>query len=168
MIKFKLFGFGSNEETSPALPSTAAHQQVPALMDEPQTNFHGKKVLIVDDNPIFLKATATKLQSAGFQVRTAKEASGAIAALGESPADVILMDIGFPADVCKGGMGSWDGFQIISWLRGLPGTKEARFIMVSGSDSPANRAHARQLGAVAYFQKPLDHDGLFAVINTEH
>ena len=163
MIKFKLFGFGS-EKTTPAHSPGAAVQEVPSLMDGTQSNGQGKRVLIVDDDPIFLAATTTKLQSAGFQVRTAKEGSEAIAALGEQPADAVLMDITFQPDVCNGGMGSWDGFQIMTWLRGNPSAKGARFIMVSNSDSASDRQRAKQHGAVAYFQKPLDYAQLLAAM----
>jgi CheY-like chemotaxis protein len=99
-------------------------------------------------------------------VRTATESSEAIAALGEQPADAVLMDIEFQPDVCNGGMGSWDGFQLMTWLRGNPAAKGARFIMVSNSGSPADRQRAQQLGVVAYFQKPLDHVQLFAAVNS--
>jgi len=122
-------------------------------------------VLVVDDDPVFLRVTASKLQSAGFQVMTAKESSEAIAALGEQSADAVLMDITFQPDVCNGGMGSWDGFQLMTWLRGNPAARGARFIMVSNSNSASDRQRAQQLGAVAYFQKPLDYDGLFAAVN---
>jgi len=122
-------------------------------------------VLIVDDDPIFLKATAAKLQAAGFHVRTATEGSEVISTLGEEPADAILMDITFQPDVSSGGMGSWDGFQIMTWLRGYPAAKGARFIMVSNSDSESDRRRAKRLGAVAYFQKPVDHEQLFAAVN---
>ncbi len=165
MIKFKFFGFGNTEASKPAPSSGAAAQEGPTSLDATQTNVQGKRVLIVDDDPIFLKATAMKLQSAGFQVRTATESSEAIAALGEQPADAVLMDIEFQPDVCNGGMGSWDGFQLMTWLRGNPSAKGARFIMVSNSDSAADRQRAKQLGAVAYFQKPLDLDRLLATVN---
>ena len=165
MIKFKLFGFDSSEKTTPAPPPEAAVQEDSSFTDATQANVQGKRVLIVDDDRVFLTTTTTKLQSAGFQVRTAREASEAIAALGEQPADAILMDITFQPDVCNGGMGSWDGFQIMSWLRGSPSARGARFIVVSNSDSAADRQRAQQLGAVAYFQKPLDHDQLLAAVN---
>jgi two-component system chemotaxis response regulator CheY len=106
-----------------------------------------------------------KLRAAGFEVTKAKESSEAITALGEYPTDAVLMDIDFPADVCNGGMGSWDGFQLMSWLRSLPTPKKPRFIMVSSSDSPANRQRAEKGGAVAYFQKPLDYEQLLAAVN---
>ena len=165
MTKFKLFGFGSSKKTTRASPSPeAAVPEASSDTGGTQGNVQGKRVLIVDDDPVFLKATAMKLQTAGFQVRGAREGSEAIAALGEQPVDAVLMDITFPPDVCNGGMGSWDGFQIMSWLRCNPAAKGARFIMVSSSDSAADRQRALKLGAAAYFQKPLDHDGLLAVV----
>jgi CheY-like chemotaxis protein len=164
MIKLKLFAFGKSSNALPALSPRAAEAVAP-LKEETPTNPNGKRVLIVDDDPLFLKATSKKLLTAGFQVRTAKESAEAIAALGEHPADVVLLDINFPPDICNGGMGSWDGFQILSWLRGLPVAKGVRFIMVSSSDSASDRQRAQQLGAVAYYRKPLDHNRLFTEVN---
>ena len=166
MIRFKLFGFGDNKEATPAAASPeAAVAAVPSETEGMPANFEGKRVLVVDDDPVFLTATTKRLQSAGFQVSTAREASEAIAALGEQPADAILMDITFEPDVCNGGMGSWDGFQIMSWLRGSPAARGARFIMVSNSNSASDRQRALQLGAVAYFQKPVDNAQLLAAIS---
>jgi CheY-like chemotaxis protein len=166
MIKFKVFGFGSSEKTTPASPGPeAAVPAVPADTEATQANVQGKRVLIVDDDPVFLRATVMGLQSAGFQVRTATDSSEAIAALGEQPADAVVMDINFQPDVCNGGMGSWDGFQTMAWLRGNPAATGARFIVVSNSDSAADRQRAKQLGAVAYFQKPLDLARLLAAVN---
>ncbi len=161
MIKFKLFRFARHRNTTTA---SSPAEAVP-LSEQTQTNGNGKRVLIVDDDPVFLTATSKRLQSAGLQVRTAKEASEAIAALGEQAVDAILLDISFEADVCNGGMASWDGFQIMTWLRGNPAAKGARFIMVSNSDSASDRQRAQRLGAVAYFQKPVDHDRLIAAVN---
>jgi len=166
MIKFKVFGFGSGEKTTPAAaPPEAAVPAASSDTEGTRANVQGKRVLIVDDDLVFLTATATKLQTAGFQVRTARESSEAIAALAEQPVDAVLMDITFQPDVCNGGMGSWDGFQIMTWLRGSPAAKGARFIVVSNSDSAADRQRALKLGAVAYFQKPLDLAQLLAVVN---
>jgi CheY-like chemotaxis protein len=168
MIKFKLFGFRDSERAAPAPSPGTVPQAAPAAPDGAQINPNGKRVLIVDDDPVFLMATKAKLQSAGCRVRTAQEASEAIAALGEEPADAVLMDITFQPDVCNGGMGSWDGFMIMTWLRGHPSAKGARFVMVSNSDSPADRLRAQQTGAVAYFHKPLDHERLLAAINAKN
>jgi CheY-like chemotaxis protein len=165
MIKFKVFGFGGSEKKDAAVPLHVAPQEVSLLQEGSPINRGGKRVLIVDDDLVFLRATALKLQAAGFQVRIAKEGPEANAVLGESPADVILLDINFPADVCNGGMGSWDGFQIMTWIRGLPAAKGARFMMVSNSDAVWDRQRAQQMGAVAYFTKPLDHEKVVAALN---
>jgi DNA-binding response OmpR family regulator len=158
MIKFKMFGFGSSKDVSPAPPPAEsqiiASGSVDSLMPQ-----QGKRVLIVDDDPVFLKATAMKLESSGFRVSTARESS---------EADAILMDINFPPDVCNGGMGSWDGFQLMTWLRGSPAAKGARFIMVSDSDLASDRERAQKLGAVAYLNKPVDPARLVATVSAEN
>jgi CheY-like chemotaxis protein len=124
---------------------------------------NAKRILIVDDDPVFVKATSMKLQSAGFNVMAARDSSQAIAALSEHPADVVLMDVNFPPDVSHG-MGSWDGFQLMYWLRGLAIAKAPRFIFVSNSGSPNLRARAKSLGAVAYLRKPVDNEELLEVL----
>ena len=167
MIKFKLFGFDSKEAALPVpAPQEAADGR--SSPDEPQANLQGKRVLIVDDDLVFLNVTAAKLKSAGFRVRMARESAEAIAALADEPVDAVWLDINFAPDVCYGGMGSWDGFQLLSWLRGFPTAKGARFIMVSNSDAASDRQRALQLGAAAYFQKPLDHDRLVALVNADN
>ncbi len=165
MIKFNLFGFGGKNETAPPVaPASPAPNSTPVPIRKP-ANIEGKRVLIVDDDQVFLTATSRKLQLAGFDVRTARDGSEAIAALGEEVADTVLMDLTFQPDVSNGGCGSWDGFQIMTWVRGFPAARRARFIIVSNSDSEADRQRAKQLGAVAYFRKPLQPQELIAAIN---
>jgi two-component system, NtrC family, sensor kinase len=160
------FGVGEETKSIPSPEMNAQPVQVPQVSI--QAGPQGKRVLIVDDDNVFLKLTARKLQSAGFQVRTARESSEAIAALSEEPADAILLDVYFPPDVGNGGMGSWDGFQLMTWLRGNLAVRDARFIMVSSSNSASDRQRAQQLGAVAWLQKPLNFDELVAVVNSQN
>jgi CheY-like chemotaxis protein len=167
MIKFKIFGFGDNTERAKA-PAIEPAQIVPDPSAVTEANPTGKRVLIVDDDFVFLKVTAAKLKSAGFRVSTASESAEAITALGEQPADAILLDVNFQPDVCNGGMGSWDGFQLMSWLRGSPAAKGARFIMISSSDAAADRERAKKLGAVAYLHKPVNQEQLLALVNGEN
>ncbi len=168
MIKFKLFGYGRSEQATPVPSQGETGQEARPSVETEPAKLNGKCVLIVDDDPVFLTATAAKLRSAGFQVNTAKEGPEAITALGEQRADTILLDINFPPDVGSGGTGSWDGFQLMIWLRGHPCARGTRFIMVSNSDSESDRRRAQKLGTVAYFQKPLDHAKLLAALNSEN
>jgi CheY-like chemotaxis protein len=164
MIKFRLFGFDSKEKTKP-VPAPMEAAEAPSPPDGTQANLQGKRVLVVDDDLVFLKVTAAKLKAAGCQVRTARESAEAIAALSEEAMDAVLLDITFQPDVCNGGMGSWDGFQLMTWLRGLPAARGARFIMISNSDAESDRQRAQKLGAVGYLHKPVDHNRLFELVN---
>jgi len=76
----------------------------------------GKKILVVDDNPIVLKTLSLGLGARGYEMITAAGASEAIAAVHVEKPDLIILDIFFPPDVVtQGGMG-WDGFRMIEWF----------------------------------------------------
>jgi CheY-like chemotaxis protein len=161
--RFSLFGLGRRKKTSKISLQGAPCPDLDASTAV-KGSLSGTRVLIVDDDAVFVKAAATKLKAAGCDVWTAKEGSEAIALLGERPVDVVLMDLDFPPDVPHGGIGSWDGFRLLSWLRCLPCSDGTRFIIVSVSDSPRHRLRARQAGAVAYLQKPVNYSELLAAV----
>ena len=131
------------------------------------TTVPSKNVLVVDDDEIIRVTTGSKLQKAGYQVRTAGDCSEAIAAVGENRPDIILLDLNFPPDVGHGGMVAWDGFRLMHWLRGLQNTGDTEFIVISGSNSADCKRRAMATGAAAYFQKPLDHERLLQVMHRE-
>ena len=157
MFSFKKFGFGRKN------PAPPVETQSAETTETSPANPNGQRVLIIDDDPVFARATSIKLRAAGFEVSTASDGSEAIAALGDNAPDAVLIDIDFPPDVAYGGMGSWDGFTLMDWLRGLPAAVSARFVMVSASDSEEFRRRARKLG-VTFLSKPLDHEDLLAAI----
>ena len=111
-----------------------------------------KKILIVDDNSVIRKTTSFKLASAGYEPVTAADASEAISALREQRPELILLDLSFPPDVANGGRMTWDGFQLMSWLK-REGTN-VPFIVITSSDASVKEA-AMGSGASAFFQKPL-------------
>lgn len=136
------------------------------LREQPQTESQsqtgrGKKVLMVDDDEVVLKATSLKLKSRGFSVVTASDGAAAIRAVREEKPDVLLLDIHFPPDVS--GV-PWDGFLLMSWLRRLKDGKDLPVIFVTGNASPEFRERSQASGATALFQKPLNHDRLVALI----
>ena len=122
-----------------------------------------KKILVVDDNEIILKTVSLKLQGAGYQVFTALDgAEGVAAARKESP-DLILLDIGFPADVA--GV-PWDGFRVMEWFHRLDAVKKIPIIIITGSEDPKYKERAVSSGAAAFFHKPIDHGDLLKVIRS--
>ena len=120
-----------------------------------------KKILVVDDNEIVVKTLSLKLQGAGYQVITALDGAEAVAAARKETPDLILLDISFPPDV--GGV-PWDGFRIMEWFQRLDTAKKIPIIIITGTEDPKARERATSSGAIAYFQKPLEHDYLIKVV----
>ena len=120
-----------------------------------------KKILVVDDNEIVIKTITLKLRGAGYQVITAMDGSEAVAMARKEKPDLILLDISFPADV---GSVPWDGFRIMEWFLRLDAAKKIPIIIITGSEDPKFRDRATAAGAVAFFQKPIEHDYLLKVI----
>ena len=123
-------------------------------------------ILVVDDDEVVLKTTATKLESAGYTVIRARDCAEAIGAVGRQRPDVIVLDVSFPPDVAAGGMAAWDGLQLMYWMRGLENTKGTRFIIMSGSLSADLTQRAFRSGAIACFEKPLDYERLLHSIES--
>ena len=120
-----------------------------------------KKILVVDDNEIIIKTIALKLQGAGYQVITAMDGSEAVSLARKEIPDLILLDLSFPPDV--GGV-PWDGFRIMEWFHRLDASKKIPIIVITGSERAETKERATAAGAVAFFQKPLEHDYLLKVV----
>jgi CheY-like chemotaxis protein len=128
----------------------------------------GKRILIVDDDPVVLKTTSYRLSAAGYEVSTAVDGSEAINAVGSARPDLILLDLDFPPDVANGGKLGWDGFRLMTWLRGLRNTQGTRFIIITGSCDPAvAEKRALASGAAGFFSKPIDFRALTKLIDDE-
>ncbi len=125
---------------------------------------NGKKILIIDDNEIILKTLSMKLKSGGYEVVTASDLAEGVAGVRQQKPDVILLDISFPPDVGHGGGVFSDGFRLIPWLRRMEEAKDTPIVIISGLPAAGNRERALKEGACAYFQKPINHDELFAAI----
>ena len=122
----------------------------------------GKKLLLVDDDAVILKALAVKLQARGFEVFTARDGSTAVNAARTQRPDLILLDLTFQPEFASV---EWDGFRIMDWLKRIDEAAEIPIVVISGSDPAKFEAKAKAAGATAYFRKPVDHDALFAYID---
>ena len=123
-----------------------------------------RKILVVDDNPVIVKTLAFKLKSKGYDVYTALDGAAAVSTVRKEKPDLILLDISFPPDVGHGGGVPWDGFLIMDWLHLMDEAKNTPIIVITGGDPVQYEKRSLATGAVAFFHKPLDHDGLINVI----
>ena len=143
-------------------------ENVPFTADEPAktpaSDDHGqppigqnRKLLVVDDNPVVLKAFELKMKSLGFQVLTATDGSGAVSVARQEQPDLIVLDINFPPDVGSSGL-QWDGFNIMEWMRRFREVAEIPVIIITSGDPVKFKPRALAGGAAAFFQKPINHE----------
>ncbi len=121
-----------------------------------------KKLLVVDDNEVIVKTITLKLQRAGFQVLTALDGTEAVSLARKEKPDLIVLDISFPPDL--GGV-PWDGFKIMGWLNRVD-DKKIPIIVITGGTGDKDKEKAIAAGAVAFLQKPLNHDELIKLVRS--
>ena len=113
-----------------------------------------KKILIIEDDGKIAAALAIRLKSAGYHPIIASDGfEGLKRAVNDRP-DLILMDIWMPVGI---------GFSVAQRLPSL-GVKDIPVIFITASKLAGLRKTARQLGAVAFFEKPYDPEQLLAAI----
>lgn len=103
--------------------------------------------LAVDDDPNLLRLATEVLRAEGCDVRTADCGRDGIAAFGQQPAALVLLDMTLP---------DMEGPEICRQLRELPGGAEAFVLILSGRRELADRLAGFHAGADDYVTKPLD------------
>ena len=116
----------------------------------------GRRVLMVDDDPVILRLLAVNFRLEGFEVMSATRGEEALALAAASPPDAVLLDIMMP------GM---DGSEVCRRLRALPGLEDIPVVFLSAriredDDEPADPA----LGPVTYVPKPFDPQDLVGLV----
>jgi len=113
-----------------------------------------KRVLLIDDDELFVAATAALLKNEGYEVTTAENGlDGVKAAAAEQP-DVIICDL-----VMK----PVDGLMTLSILRQNTNTAPIPFVIVSGQREIEAVRKSMLLGADEYLPKPFTPDELVEV-----
>lgn len=114
-----------------------------------------KRLLVVDDDKDVRLALTLLFRSQGYQVSAAEDAISAVRmAVAEQP-DLVILDIGLP-----GG----EGFLVMQRFRGLPRLAAVPVVIITGRDGGQLEARAKQLGAVAFLQKPVDNRALLDTV----
>lgn len=123
-----------------------------------------RRILIVDDNRIVLKVTATKLEAYGYEVHTAEDGGSAISKLREVQPELLLLDLSFPPDIAHGGGVPWDGLLLLSWLRRMTEAEHLQVIAITGGELSQYKERCLEAGVLDIFLKPLDIEALVTAI----
>ena len=106
-----------------------------------------KTVLLIEDDQKITLAIGIRLKAMGYDVATAADAVTAVAQARKSNPDVVLIDINLP-----GG----DGFLVAERLQTLLSTSATPIIFITASKQSGLKERAKELGAVAFLEKPFD------------
>ncbi len=117
-----------------------------------------KSVLIVDDEPLFLSSVREGLtrRRSDLEVLGATQGREALDILCSRPVDLVVTDLRMPV---------LDGFQLLSVL--MREQKGTPVIVMTAFGTPDLEDNVRELGAVAYVEKPIDLHALNDVIDRE-
>jgi two-component system, chemotaxis family, CheB/CheR fusion protein len=113
------------------------------------------RILVIEDNVDAAETLRDYLTLHGHEVCVAHTGREGIDAAGRFLPDVILCDIGLP------GMDGWD---VARSIRGTPATAAARLVAVTGYGTDDDRRRSAEAGFEAHLLKPLDLDGLRALL----
>ena len=108
------------------------------------------KVLVVDDEPSILRALRINLTARHYQVTTASDGAGGLAAVARERPDVMILDLGLP---------DMHGTEVI---RGVRGWSSTPIIVLSVWGQEAQKVEALDAGADDYVTKPFGMDELLA------
>jgi two-component system response regulator RegA len=116
----------------------------------------GGAILLVDDDEVFRERLARALRGRGFDVATAADHEGALAAAGTRKPDYAVVDLRMPG---------LSGLALIGPLHALaPG---ARIVVLTGYGSITSAVEALRAGAHDYLSKPVDAEQVISALTGE-
>ena len=118
--------------------------------------FHsGKRILLVDDEPINLAISESLLSESGLQVDTAEDGNAAIQRAKEGNYAVILMDMQMPV---------LDGLDATRQIRVLPGYRDIPILAMTANAFSEDKTRCLEAGMNDFIIKPFTPDVLFTTL----
>ncbi len=119
----------------------------------PQEKVAPKKILVIDDDPTFLKTISPFLQSQGFETMVAHDGKEGILLLKENPS-LIILDLQMP---------NMDGYEFILGMKEIAGIKLAPIIILTAKEGLEDIVKVE--GIKEYIIKPFQPDALLKSIH---
>jgi CheY-like chemotaxis protein len=121
-------------------------------------NFGGRRILVLDDNPVNRRVIRQILESVGVRVTESWNGAPALAALREAasanrPFDAALLDFHMP---------DMDGLMVAQEIRGDPAFDELRLLFLSSVRDAISPADSARLRISAQMVKPIRRNQILA------
>jgi two-component system response regulator HydG len=111
------------------------------------------RILVADDEPLFLQTTASLLSKAGFTCMSAASGTAALEALSQEPFDLVISDLNMPGnlklELLREGRRKWP---------------EIPVIVVTGAPSLPSAIESVRLGITDYLLKPVKYEDLLSAV----
>jgi DNA-binding NtrC family response regulator len=111
------------------------------------------RILVADDEPLYLKTTGALLRKAGYDCVCVADADAAIAALRKGSFDLILSDLNMPGNL-----------RLELLREGRTGWPDVPVIVITGVPSLPTAIESLRLGITDYLLKPVRYEDLLASI----
>ena len=116
-----------------------------------QLEYHGARVLVVDDNPMNVELVADNLEQEGYDVDRAFSGEEALAKIEARAFDLVVLDVMMP------GM---NGYEVCERLKRDEKTRLLPVVMVTALEDREDRIRGIAAGADDFIHKPFDRDEL--------
>jgi DNA-binding response OmpR family regulator len=126
---------------------------------QPPLNIHkanSATILIVDDEPVQLRAIVAELNALGFETLIARDGADGLRKAERGRPDLILLDILMPG---------WDGYETCRRLKAAPATRAIPVIFLSALSDTAQKLEGFDAGCLDYITKPFDHREVLARVS---
>ncbi len=119
------------------------------------SDFHGLKVMVIDDSKTIRRTAESLLKKAGCDVCTATDGFEALSKIVDDEPDVIFVDIMMPR---------LDGYQTCALIKHNARFRSTPVIMLSSKDGLFDKARGRIVGSEQYLTKPFTREELLDAI----
>jgi DNA-binding response OmpR family regulator len=110
------------------------------------------KLLIIDDEAPIRRLMRINLEDR-YEIVDTGDPELALAAVMQSKPNAILLDLRMP---------NYSGFELCRTLKSITSTQLIPIIIVTGEAGASTKSYCEELGATAYFEKPIDFEALRA------
>ena len=116
----------------------------PKIMEKKMNTTEGKKILIIEDQEVFIEMFGSKLKQEGFHVTAAKNGAWGIKEALVKDFDLLIIDMVMPA---------MNGEEVVAKLKMEDKTKSIPIIVLSASVDEETQKRVEEMGVEAFFIK---------------
>jgi len=114
-----------------------------------------KKILVIDDEPAYIKTIATRLKANNYDVVAAADGAHAVARTHKEKPDLVLLDLKLPAG---------DGFHVLDALQKSYNTMTIPIILISAHADELMQQKAFEMGVQDFIKKPFTGEELLVKV----